>query len=655
MRRARPLRFHHRPTWLLPAAALLAAAPCRAEQAGPAEAQQVVVTASRHALLAIEAPASLSVVDRRAIEDRGADNVLEAVRNEPGVTLQGRAVGGRKALALRGLDARHTLLLVDGQRTVASAGVVGSSDFEYDGLSTADIERVEVVRGPLSVLYGSEAMGGVVNVITRGAGPALALRAMAEGTFAEGDRGGSGWRAAAGGSGPIGGGVSFTAGLSASRAEPVASLADPRLSELEGRDKHEAWLRLDGRFGAHQLRAERRDGTEHREAAARERSGQRRYHLSFNDVQRDLTSLAWDADWAAPGAEPLATQLRAYRVGMDIANRRTEGVALNPHQRLTDEVIDGQAQASRGAHAGTAGFEAHDERLEDPGLPGGQATARHRALFVQDEWQALRGMTLTFGVRHDEHSQFGAKLSPRAYAVWRAAPGWVIKGGVSDGFMAPNLKQTVPGSRLEGPNTVHGNPALKPETSRGAEIGIGHERRGLQLQATVFRQAVHELIDLRLLAAGSVPGTGTYVYENLSRARLQGLESALTLAATPVMDIGLSYNYLDARDGNGKALDKRPRHTGGVRLELHQGAWRAGALAQRTGSQLLAGATAAAGLQRVPGYTLLDLHAAWVPAGPLELQLGLRNALDVRLAQRSPLFTQAEAPRTWRIALRGHW
>ena len=136
----------------------------------------MVVTATRHLMLESLAPAALSVVTRQEIETRGADNLLDALRAEPGVSLQGRAIGGRKVLSLRGMDSKHTLFLVDGRRIGASDGVIGHSDFQYDWIAVEDIERVEVVRGPLSVLYGSEAMGGVVNVITRDPSDAVALR-----------------------------------------------------------------------------------------------------------------------------------------------------------------------------------------------------------------------------------------------------------------------------------------------------------------------------------------------------------------------------------------------------------------------------------------------------------------------------------------------
>ena len=93
--------------------------------------------------------------------------MLDALRGESGVTLQGRTIGGRKVLSLRGMDSRHTLFLVDGKRIGASDGVIGHSDFQYDWIAVEDIERIEVVRGPMSVLYGSEALGGVVHMNTK--------------------------------------------------------------------------------------------------------------------------------------------------------------------------------------------------------------------------------------------------------------------------------------------------------------------------------------------------------------------------------------------------------------------------------------------------------------------------------------------------------
>ncbi|NWG73565.1 MAG: TonB-dependent receptor plug domain-containing protein, partial [Rubrivivax sp.] len=177
------------------AVGLLAAAAAAEPPEAPAAADTVVVTATRYSVNWVDAPAAISVVPRREIEARGVDNVLDAIRGVPGLSLQGRTIGGRKVISIRGMDSDQTLFLVDGKRVGASDGVMGHSDYEYDWIAVNDIERIEVVRGPLSALYGSEAMGGVVNVITRRpSAERWSGGAAVEGLWPGDDRGGDGWR-----------------------------------------------------------------------------------------------------------------------------------------------------------------------------------------------------------------------------------------------------------------------------------------------------------------------------------------------------------------------------------------------------------------------------------------------------------------------------
>ena len=202
-------------------------------------------------MLETTAPAAVSVVTRREIEARGADNVLDALRGETGVSLQGRAIGGRKVLSLRGMDSKHTLYLVDGRRVGATDGVIGHSDFQYDWIAVEDIERIEVVRGPLSVLYGSEAMGGVVNVITREPGDQWQLRRHRRGQPMPK----AAAAAMAGGCRCAPTARSVAASCCAPAQRPPASTRsprpqDPRISELEGRDKDDGWLGLGWRGAA---------------------------------------------------------------------------------------------------------------------------------------------------------------------------------------------------------------------------------------------------------------------------------------------------------------------------------------------------------------------------------------------------------------------
>jgi outer membrane receptor for ferrienterochelin and colicins len=630
----------------------LATVTCVAAAQAPADsAQTIFVTATRYAMLATDAPAALSVITRRDIEARGADNLLDAVRGDTGISLQGRAVGGRKVISLRGMDSRHALFLVDGRRIGASDGVIGASDFQYDWIAVDDIERIEIVRGPMSVLYGSEAVGGVVNIVTRQPGNDWRFGALVEGIAADGGRGGNGWRSSARADGPLGAGFYLRAGVAASRLDPLASPADARIDELEGRDKRDGWLGLAWRGRGQRIGLDHRQGTEDREAGARERGGPRRFHRTFNDIERAMTSLAWDADWGAS----TETQLRAYRSTIEVENRRTNGVAVNLPQRVTEQVLEGQARRPFGAQAWTAGFEARNESLDDPGLPGGRGALRHRSLYIQDEWAVAAPLTLTFGLRHDEHGRYGSEWSPRAYAVWRVAPAWTVKGGYSHGFKVPNLKQVVPGARPEGPNTFLGNPDLLPETSDAIEVGIGYANGAAQWQLMAFDQRVDDLIEVRLVTPGPTPGVGTYTYENLARARLRGVEASWLQPLGQGFTAGLSYTWLDAKNGSGQRLERRPRHSASARLDWQQGAWRVGATLEHAGDQRLPGTPPNTAPRQVPDVALLGGHVTLsLPAG-LEATLGVRNLDDVRLAQKSPLFTQVEAPRTWRLTLRGRW
>ena len=137
-------------------------------QLGSATLPPVVVTATTTARDAANAPASVSVIDGEGLRKRPVNDLADAVRDTVGLDLEDLGIG-RRGISIRGMSSEHTLLLIDGQRINSSASAIAHSDFELGWMPTEAIERVEVVRGPMSSLYGSEALGGVVNLITRSA------------------------------------------------------------------------------------------------------------------------------------------------------------------------------------------------------------------------------------------------------------------------------------------------------------------------------------------------------------------------------------------------------------------------------------------------------------------------------------------------------
>ena len=529
-------------------------------------AQPVVVTATRHPMPLIDAPASMDVVTREQIEQRGIDNVLQALLGESGISLQSRTIGGRRGLAVRGMEGRHVLTLVNGKRISASDGVIGHSDFQYDWIPMEGIERIEVIRGPMSVLYGSEALGGVINIILRQPGDAWAGSALLEGRQAAGTRGGDGQRAAARVAGPLAEQWRLSAVLSDVRLESVDSEVDPRVSEIEEREKRDALLQLAWLPAAgHVVDAEYWFGKENRWANARERGGRKRYHETLTDIDRSHASLGWAAHWSGP--LELSSLLRVYESTLEMNNTRTHGVAPLRPQKLVDRVVEGNATLTATPRQRlTAGFERRDEQLDNEGLPGGAADAVHQALYLQSEVALNPTLTLTAGLRYDHQDMFGGEWSPRLYAVWQPAPQWTVKGGYGHGFKAPNLKQISPGYvEDEGPYTYHGNPDVQPETNDSFELATGWTSAQASAMLTLFHNQVDNLIVPRLFAV--VAGRNHYVFENIDEATLRGAEASARAVLGGGFSATLNYQYLTAIDADDKRLEKRPRHSYGARLD----------------------------------------------------------------------------------------
>ncbi|HEY0954154.1 MAG TPA: TonB-dependent receptor [Roseateles sp.] len=622
-------------------------ASARAETAD--QLPRIVVSATRHAVPLADAPAAITVVDAEQLAQRGTDNLLQALRVEPGVGAFGRPIGGRKALSLRGMDPRHVLVLVDGQRVSASDGLVGSSDFQLDWTGAVDIARIEVVRGPMSVLYGAEALGGVINVITEPLNGQLQARAFVEGRG--GQSGGDGHRMAAALRGGFGPDVDFGLALSDARRQSTPSQSDARITAVEGRRPREAALKLQWRLAPGQsLAADSRHGDEQRWLDARERSGKKRYHQSLHHLVRDHHALQWDAEWG----QGRQTLLRVYENRLSVSNIKTDGVASLRPNTLSDRVLEGQGSMPVGVtQLWTAGFELRDEKLVNAGLPGGGASATHSGVYLQDELRLSPALSLTAGARADHASRFGTEFSPRLYAVWKPAAGWVVKGGLGHGFKAPTLKQIDPNYREdEGPNTYVGQAGLKPERNDSVEATLAWDTAPAGASLTAYRNRVRHLITPVLLSGTA--NSGVYQFRNIDAAVLQGLEAAAGWRAGG-WTLQLQAGLLHAEDDRGQPLEKRARRSWGLRADWQRGAWRTGGDVTVHSGLHLASTVTGEPPQGVPRLTLANLHASVVLGHGWTLRAGIDNVTNMRLAAKSSLFGWEELPRSCRIGVEGRW
>jgi outer membrane receptor for ferrienterochelin and colicins len=620
----------------LPGSPLLAAP---AAESAAARLDQITVTATLSAQDARTAPASVSILDREELDRRAPPSLLEALRGLPGITLSPRQVGGRKTFSLRGLEGKHVLVLIDGRRISASDDVVGHSDYQYGWLPMDSVQRIEVIRGPMSTLYGSEALGGVINIITRRPqddwGGELRVRSE---QLLEGD-GGDGYRIGLSAAGGLGEHAGLRLEAERGRLDPVIHPEDPRFAEQEGSRPSSvgAQLRL-ALSDTQELQAGYRGGQEDRWYPDLTRTGvafDNRYRLD-----RGQAHASWNGEF-----EALSSQLRAYRSRIDIRNTRSNGVAPTRPQYLRDSVVDGHAILPLGAHRLTAGFELREEYLRNAGLTQGQDDARQHALFLQDEWMLGDRLAFTGGLRYDHHAFFGGELSPRVYLVHEAGEHWVLKAGYGHAFKAPTLKQISPDYvGAQGPHTFLGNADIQPEISDSFELALDWLRGPLNLRAAVFETRVDDLITYRLIEQQGP--RRIYQYDNVNRARIRGLEAGGSAELGAGFRLAADLTLLRTRDQDSDTeLDYRPRHALSAYLDWHRGPWAARLGSERTGSQR-------AGSARLPGYTLWHASLSRSLGEHLQLRLGLDNLGDVRLAEESPEFGYAERGRSASLSLR---
>ncbi|MDZ4363251.1 TonB-dependent receptor domain-containing protein [Brevundimonas sp.] len=457
---------------------------------------EIVVTASGFEQRIEQAPASITLISGQEIRSQRAGSIAEILADVPGVDIGG-AVGktGGLNINIRGLGSDYTLILIDGRRQ-NTAGSVTPNGFGETSTSflppVSAIERIEVVRGPVSTLYGSDAIGGVINIITKKVGETWQGTVSANATLQSDDEFGNLYGGDVYANGPlvadllglavrgsyltreqssltyenVGGVQTPVTGFGRSSTESEIWTLGARLSLTPHAD-HDLWLDVD-------VARQWYDNANSQLGTATTAGGYGNA-LEFN---RDQAVLAHD--WRL-GFGELANTLswgRTETIGRIIPN----GVpgAGGPRDLETESVIlDTKFSSQFRNHTYTLGGQYWDASMTDGVAPAAFEFTQW-ALFAEDEWRFTDTLALTLGGRYDDHSTFGDHFSPRAYLVWNATANWTIKGGVSQGFKTPRLEQLAPGINgfgQQGRLPLLGSPGLQPETSTAAEVSFFYDNR----------------------------------------------------------------------------------------------------------------------------------------------------------------------------------
>lgn len=497
--------------------------------------ESVLVTANLAPTEAKAVGSSATVITRSEIEARGTSSVADLLRTIPGVdVVQGGGPGSAASVFLRGSNSSHVLVLVDGIRiNTPTTGGVDLADLRAD-----QVERIEVLRGPQSSLYGSEAMGGVISILTRRGSRGLHASASAEagglglGRWSAGVAGGGGrfdWRVSAGRE--RFGGVSVASERAGNREKDPYSdttgAAQVGLRLGEAARLQASWRGLDSTADL--------DGFTFGVGPTDDPNFRQNRRAQVGAVALETTVTPW---WR-----------QTVRVGVSDETLRghdpdTEYNRFDISNRTTDVLAQADLQIGP-SHLLSAGVSFERRTADVAGAFRAQADVR--AVFVVSQWAWGDAGAFTAAVRRDDHSVFGARTTYRVTGVRRLGEtGPRLHGSWGTGFKAPTFND------LYYP--YYGNEALRPEETRGWDAGLTWEGAGGNFSAdlTTFRSRYDDLIAF---------DWASFQAENVARAEARGWEAQADARVGRRLRARVGYTYTDTEDVlTGRALARRPRH-----------------------------------------------------------------------------------------------
>lgn len=536
---------------------VLISSPLLADDAAARLSSQIIVTASGLAEDVESAPASATVITRKMIEQQAARDVADVLRGVPGLSVSRTGSAGKAtSLFTRGASSTHTLVLWNGIE-INNPYFAG---YDWGRFSTAGVERIEVVRGPFSALYGSDAMAGVVNILTDSGGTSLVA------DVAGGEKGlFNGMLAGSFGTGAFHGSVSAERRTDDGWSRNDDFSQSSGTANVEWRGPLAFTIGLLGRYTSYEVGipfnvdasgamlvpspARRQSGNES-QFAIPVRQSLGRFSCDVTLSQSNRNDDFADAD------DPFG-----------FTSSSTESITRRAH---------GAATWRTGAF-GTfvAGAEYEQARVDDVsnfGTALDGETRSSRSVFFEDRFshQFAGGSQLEIaaGVRNDSFDTFGSRLSPRASAAWITGMN-KFRAAYGEAFRAPSIGE------LYFP--FSGNPDLDAESSRSSEAGWDRYFVSGSISITAFDSRYTNLI---------VFDNSSYMFRNVGAATSRGLELGASRHLGGGFSTAVSYTYLQTRsDDDGRQMLRRPKHSGSIDLAWQHGRSRANLLVNHAGSR----------------------------------------------------------------------
>ncbi|CQR72757.1 Colicin I receptor precursor [Sporomusa ovata DSM 2662] len=531
------------------------------------ELDEIVVTATRTEQSVKETPASVQVISRKNIETMGAQSVVAALKLALNLNLSEAGMTG-KQVSLRGMNTNQSLILIDGRRLAGEDTGTTANFYELDRININNVERIEIVRGPVSSLYGSDALGGVINIIMRKPEKQQSTIGLANSSRQQnasyhidmGKQGKWAWSLD----------TLFTDIKEVNRSDSTNMYGPRQFYNFSGTYDLAADKKLDVFY-------ERM--SEHLKSDFSDDNSRDYYTNTRNSYGVTLRGQTDRGNY----------ELRTYYNELEKNNDTVLASGTYSdfdRARYNTWVIDGKNTTRlNDKHVLTYGGEYRSNeyrgtRLEDNGDAASVITehgiskaiseksVKYQAAYVQDEWKLSDKLLLIPSLRYDDSDKFEDSLSPKLGMTYKVASNFRLKTNFGKGFKAPSISELymkmthrpIPAMTV----IVSGNPNLKPEKSTSYDISLEGESGANFGKVTYFDNDVNDLIDTQTTRAGMVY---TSKYVNVDKAKIKGWELEGGRHLSDRFTLKTAYTHLDARNAKtNEFLDSRAKNRYSVQL-----------------------------------------------------------------------------------------
>ena len=552
---------------------------------------KVIVEGSRLSQTETEIGSSVTIITADDIEELGFDFALDAVAAAPGVTVNSNgAFGGVASVRIRGAATDQTLVIIDG---VAANDPSSPSGFNFASLDAENIERIEVLKGPQSTLWGSDAIGGVVSIITKRPEEGFGGSAFGEygsyntfrgGASVEGTNDNGDFRLAA-------------VGISSDGI----SKADEDNGNTED-DPYES-VTVSAKGGLN-------FGADARLATS----------ILWSDTESEFDSFVFGAQGNVADGEALSEseELSAnvslsgsvfdgslenlLLIGYSDIERESSGADTFPFQAEGDRTLFRYQGTLNINEGNTLAF---GVEREETGIDGDDTSID--SLFGLYEFKPAIKLTLTGGLRVDDHETFGTETTGRVAAAFNSTDALTFRASWGQGFKAPTLDE------LSGGGFAAPNPDLQPETSQAFDAGIDWRSRDGRFAAglTIYDQDIEDLIQFAFSG-----------YFNEANVEAQGVELTGFVQVVDWLSVDANYGFIDATDTNGNQLQRIPEHSGDVNLRIDpEGPFSGSVLVRYNGEET-------DGAETVDSWTRVDVNGSYDLNDRVELFGRIENLFD---------------------------